>query len=992
MQRKDALSFLKHWRALMFTVLMSLCVTGAYAQSGTVKGTVIDDTGEPVIGANVVEKGNTTNGAITDFDGNYTLSVSNMQTAVLTFSYIGYNSQDVAVEGRSTIDVTLSSSVINLNEVVAIGYGSQSRREITGSVTQVSEATFNKGVSRDAGDLLRGKVAGLSITSGSADITQGSMIRLRGTSTLLNDQGPMIVIDGVPGGDMSSVSPSDIESISVLKDASSQAIYGSRAAGGVILITTKKGTGARTTVNYDGYVSMDVAANKPDMLNAQEWIDTNNQLGHSTEIQGIVDKYHADTDWFGEVLRTGFTQNHSVSLTGGSSTSNYRASYTYLDRQGVALNNYLRRHSFRFQVQQRALNNKLRLTLDASGTMTDQARPQGGDFIRAYNMVPLYPVYNEDGTWFEGDPASPIYNEYDMGNPVHAMHENYNRTKSVNFYGRGEAQYDIIDGLNIKTSLYKSRASSDQSVWNAATNYAGAGSNSNATRNNWTNDRILMEWTLNFDKEFGDHHVGALAGYSWENNEYGSHYTYVENFAVTSMGADNIQSGLNLKVGNATSSRNAYKLISFFGRANYSYKERYSITATIRRDGSSKFGKNHKWGTFPSVSAAWGISQEAFMEDVSWIDDLKLRVGYGITGNQDGLSPYKSLELYQANGTYMSNGAALTAFRVSQNANPDLKWESTSMFNVGLDFSLFNGRFGGTVEYYSKKTKDMLYNYSVPTPTYVYNSITANVGDMTNKGIEVTLNWNVIHSKTFDWNTTLTVSHNENEVTRLSNDFYSTSAIYTGNPWIRGQSGQTSHIVEEGRSLGNFYNLKCTGLDSEGHFIYEDVDGDGVISDNDRTYIGNALPKAEFGWTNNFNYKNWDFSFFIRGTLGNDVLNNPLAAYGTPNYITGTNAMKNENLTKIAESAKVSSFWIEDGSFARLDNMTLGYTFDTKKISWLEKARLYVTAQNLFVITGYKGLDPEVNYSSTSGLSPGIESREYFPKARTFTFGVNLTF
>ena len=989
MQRKKTFNAFGALKASLLSVLMSFCVIAAFAQSGTVKGTVTDDTGEPVIGANVVEKGST-NGTITDIDGNYTLQVTNMN-GVLQFSFIGYNTTEENIGGRTTINVQLNSGVINLGEVVAIGYGTQTRREITGSVANVDEASFNKGISRDASDLLRGKVAGLSITSGNADITQGSMIRLRGTSTLMNDQGPMIVIDGVPGGDMSSVAPSDIESISVLKDASSQAIYGSRAAGGVILITTKKGTGARTTVNYDGYVSMDVAANKPDMLNASEWVSVNNQLGHQDQIADIVNNYHADTDWFGEVLRTGFTQSHSVSLTGGSSTSNYRGSYTYLDRQGVAKNNSLRRHSFRFQVQQRALENKLRLTLDASGTLTDMSRPQGGDFVRAYNMIPLYPVYNADGSWFEGATGA-LFNEYDMGNPVHAMAENYDKTRSSVFTGRGEIQYDIIESLNVKANLFKSRSANDQDVWNAATNYAGAGSNSNATRNNWTNDRIGMEWTVNFDKTFGNHKVGALAGYSWENNEYRSHYTYVEDFAVTSMGADNIQTGNSLKVGNATSSHNAYKLISFFGRATYSYNERYMLTATIRRDGSSKFGKNHKWGTFPSVSAAWGISQEPFMQNVKWVDDLKLRAGYGVTGNQDGLSPYKSLELYESYGTYITNGSTATAFRVSQNANPDLKWESTSMFNVGVDFSLFSGRVGGTIEYYSKKTTDMLYNYSVPTPTYVYNTIAANVGDMTNKGIEVSLNWNVIKTRDFDWTTTLTLSHNENKVTRLSNDFYATSAIYTGNPWIRGQSGQTSHIVEEGRSLGNFYNLKCTGLDADGHFIYEDVNGDGVISDDDRTYIGNALPKAEFGWTNNFTWKNWDFSFFLRGTLGNKVLNNPLAAYGTPNYITGTNAMKNDNLTKISESAKVSSFWIENGSFARLDNMTLGYTFDTKKIDWLSKARLYVTAQNLFVITGYKGLDPEVNYSSTSGMSPGIESREYFPKSRSFTFGVNLTF
>ena len=378
--------------------------------------------------------------------------------------------------------------------------------------------------------------------------------------------------------------------------------------------------------------------------------------------------------------------------------------------------------------------------------------------------------------------------------------------------------------------------------------------------------------------------------------------------------------------------------------------------------------------------------------------DLKLRAGYGVTGNQDGLQPYKSLELYEAYGTYLSNGSASTAFRVSQNANPDLKWESTSMFNIGLDFSLFNGRFGGTVEYYAKKTKDMLYNYSVPTPTYVYNTITANVGDMTNKGIEVSLNWNVIKTRDFDWTTTLNVSHNKNEVTRLSNDLYKTDAAYVGNPWIRGASGQTSHIVKEGYPIGQFYMLKCTGLSEDGHFIIEDVNGDGNINEDDRTFVGDAQPDLEFGWTNNFTWKNWDFSFFLRGSLGQKVLNNPLAAYGNNTYIDGYNVMKNDDLLKLSENSRVCSYYIENASYARLDNMTLGYTFNTKKINWLEKARLYVTAQNLFVITGYKGLDPEVELytgaatDSNAGLSPGIEPRDYFPKSRSFTFGVNLTF
>lgn len=997
MQRKKTFNALSTLRAALLSVLMSFCVTAAFAQQGTVKGTVIDDTGEPIIGANVVEKG-TTNGAITDIDGNYTLQVTNLKSASLEFSFIGYNTLEEKINGRATINVTLSSGVINLGEVIAIGYGTQTRREITGSVANVDQATFNKGISRDASDLLRGKVAGLNITQGSSDVTRGSQIRLRGTSTLMNDQGPMIVIDGVPGGDMSTVAPADIESISVLKDASSQAIYGSRAAGGVILITTKKGTGAKTTINYDGYVSADVAANKPDMLSSQEWIDLNNQLGNQEKIKEIVGAWDGktNTNWFDEILRTGISQNHSLSMTGGTSTSNYRASYTYLDRQGVSKVNYMRRHSFRFQVQQRALDNRLRLTLTAAGTMQDSNSPFQEDFVRAYNMLPLYPVYNADGSFYEGANGL-LFNEYDMGNPVHAEAENYNRSKKNNFYGQGEVQFDIMEGLNVKANLYKSRFSTDNSVWKAPTNYQS--SSGDATRSANTANRTMMELTANFDKTFGNHKVGALIGYSWENNEYESQYAASSNYAVTSMGANSIQAGQELKIGNVTSGHNSYKLISFFGRATYSYKERYMVTGTLRRDGSSKFGANHKWGTFPSGSAAWGISQEPFMKNVKWVDDLKLRAGYGITGNQDGLSPYKSLQLYQAYGTYVSGGSNLSAFRVSQNANPDLKWEQTSMFNIGLDFSLFKGRLGGTIEYYDKRTKDMLYNYRVPTPTYVYSSIAANVGDMSNKGIEVSLNFDAIHTKNFNWTTTLNLSHNKNEITKLSNDLYSTSRVFVGDPWIRGQSGATSHVVEEGRPVGQFYVLHVTKYDEKtGHFEYWDKNNDGTISDDDRTYAGDAQPDLEFGWSNNFTYKNWDASFFIRGSIGQKALNNPIAAYGTNNYITGTNAMKSPFLTTLNESVKVCDYFIEDASYARLDNMTIGYTFNTKKLNWLDKARVYVTAQNLFVITGYKGLDPEVEVyrgaasDSNAGLDPGIEPRQYFPKARTFTFGVNLTF
>ena len=991
MKTKDLFNSFLHRKVLLLSALLMMC-TFAFAQQGTVTGKVIDDLGEPVIGANVVVKGTTT-GVITDVDGNFSLTVRDLKKDVISVSFVGYNTVDEPLRGRTKIGIKLESSVINLGEVVAIGYGTQTRRQITGSVANVSEEEFNKGLTRDASDLLQGKVAGLTITSGSGDVTRGSQIRLRGTSTLQNDQGPMIVIDGVPGGDMSTVAPDDIEAISVLKDASSAAIYGSRAAGGVILITTKRGSGSKTQVNYNAYVTVDNVANKPDMLNADEWRDANKQLGN--DISGF-DKYKNDTDWFGEMMRTGISQSHSLSLSGGSSKSNYRASYTFLDRNGIARDNDMSRHNFRFQFQQRAINDRLRISLTGSASLTDMSMPNGTNYILAYNMAPVYPIYNEDGTWFTQQNA-----EYDQGNPIQNQALNYRRRSNNYFYGQGDVQFEITDGLIAKVSLYKSRYNGDYSRWDDPTTSIGKSNNGLAQRSANTGNRELMEWTLDYNKSFGAdemHKVNGLVGYSWENNVNASQYAQVTDFAVTSMGADNLQTGNLLKIGNVTSGRNAYKLISMFARANYSYGERYMVTATVRRDGSSKFGADHKWGIFPSVSAAWGISQEAFMENVDWVSDLKLRAGWGVTGNQDGLTPYKSLELYQASGTYYNNGSFLTAFAISQNPNPDLKWEETSMFNIGLDFQLFKGRLNGTIEYYSKQTKDMLYNYTVPTPTYVYSTIAANVGDMSNKGIEVALNFDAIRTKNFRWTTSLNLAHNKNEITKLSNDLYSTSRVYVGDPWIRGASGVTSHVVEEGRPVGQFFMLKANGIDANGKYIIEDINKDGQITDDDRTYCGDAQPDLTFGWNNTFSWKNWDASFFIRGTIGNKVLNNPVAAYGNNTYISGTNALKNDMLLKMSESSRVCSYYVEDGSFARLDNMSIGYTFNTKNIGWLQKARVYAAAQNLFVITGYKGLDPEVEIfrgeasDSNAGLDPGIEPRNYMPKARSFTFGVNFTF
>ena len=983
-RRKNSLLY-SCQRIFILALIMSFgAVSVAMSQSLAIKGKVLDEFGDAIIGANVVEKG-TTNGTSTDMDGNYSLTVSHAQRSVLQFSYIGYNTKEETASARTTIDVALEPSVINLGEVVAIGYGTQTRREITGSVVNVTEADFNRGVVKDAADLLQGKVAGLVINMGTGDVTGNPTIRLRGASTIQNDSGPFIVIDGVPGGDLSTVAPQDIESISVLKDASSAAIYGSRSAGGVILITTKRGSGSKTAISYDGNIAISQLADKLDLLTADEWRSYVRETGQDGS---VYDRYGANTDWIDEITRTAVAHNHNLSMSGGSAKSNYRASVTYMNREGILRDNAMERYNFRFQFSQRAINDRLRINLTGSNTMIDSDNYNGTNFVLAYNMLPVYPVKLDDGTYFDT-------REYDQGNPVRNQNLNTNKSKEQQFFGNGEITFTVLNGFDLKANLYKRRRTRENSEYNNSETQAGRDNVGWARKRNYVWDRDLIELFASYNTAFGsqkEHKVDALLGYSWERNDYSRVQVANRNFVTDMLGADNLQSGQGLRPNDVESERNMSKLISFFGRVHYSYLEKYMITATVRRDGSSKFGANHKWGTFPSASAAWGVSQEEFMKGITWLNDLKLRVGYGVTGNQERLNPYKSLELYGTSGTYYDNGSWLSAYKINQNANPDLKWEETSMLNIGVDFALFNGRVGGVIEWYDKKTKDMLYEYNVPTPPYLHDKMMANVGDMQNTGVEFMLTVDVIRSKDFNFTTSLNAAYNKNKIVSLSNDIYTTDKILIGDAWIRGGSSNTTHVLETGYPLGQFYGWKCLGLDANGHYIMQDTNGDGQISEEDRTYIGSAIPDWTFGWNNSFNYKNWDLSFFIRGSIGNDVLNHVRMAYAQPGYLIGANALNDPLIYELKQVPQYSSFYIEDASYARLENLSIGYTFNTKKINWLDNARVYVTGQNLFVLTGYSGMDPEVDQTRSEGASPGVQDRGFYPKNRTYTLGLRLNF
>ena len=945
-------------------------------QPKSVAGTVTSVSGEPIPGVTVLIPGTTT-GTITDFDGKYTLEVGD--ATQLNYSFVGLKTQTVEIAGRSVINVTMEEDAIALTEVVAIGYGTQTRREISGSVANISEKNFNKGVTQNAVDLLKGKVAGLTITQGSGDVTRDQTIRLRGTSSLTGSSQPFIVIDGVPGMSLSSVAPHDIESISVLKDASAAAIYGSRSASGVILVTTKKGKKDMSSVEYDGYVAFSDVTNVPDLLTASEWRDYASQNNVNTS---GLDK-GANTDWFDEIMRTGVSQNHSLSLSGGGKTSSYRASVSYLGQQGVVMDNEMERYNARITFNQKALNDRLDLTFTGAMTMRDYSPTDTRNFVLAYNMIPVYPVKNDDGTWFDTQ-------EYDQGNPVRNITYNKFQNKNSIFYGNMKADLTLFEGFTAGINVLKQRSMNDYGQYLDSQTERGRNDQGFAQRTNWTSDKNLLETTLNYRKEMDSHTLNVLAGYSYEDNFYQNSGAQNRQFVTNFFGYNNMSSGENLRSGDVWSGANMNKLISFFGRVNYSYLDKYILTVSLRQDGSSKFGANHKWATFPSISAAWRVNEESFLKDADYLDDLKLRVGYGVSGNQDGIDPYRSLQLYGASGQYYDNGKWFRAYQISQNANHDLKWEETAMFNAGIDFSFLNSRISGTIEYYDKVTNDLLYTYAVPVPPYLYPNMLANVGSMSNKGIELLLSGDIIRTNDLRWTASLNMAHNKNKITKLSSEEFSTSSIKTGSAWIRGGSDNTTHIVEEGREVGTFYGWLCNGLDENGKYIMDDmIDGKAGLTNDDRTYIGSAQPKLTYGLANIIAYKNWELNFFLRGVYGNDLLNFSKMSYATTQWLPGANVLHEALTSGLTDNPKYSSYYIEKGSFLRLDNASLGYTFDVSGIKEIQKLRVYLTGQNLFTITNYTGLDPEIEMS---GLDPGIEGRDYYPKSRIISVGVNISF
>ena len=960
-------------------------------QGVTVKGVVKDAKGEPIIGATVTEKG-TKNATVTDYDGNYSLNVSS-RNAVLVVSYIGFVAQEIKAGG----DVTLQEDNALLNEVVVIGYGTQRKGDITSAITSVKAEDFAQGNIRDAGDLIKGKVAGLSITNGSGDPSAASSIRLRGIISLKGGNSPLVLVDGLEGS-LSSVAPENIESIDVLKDASAAAIYGTRGAAGVILITTKAGKReTRTTANYSGYLSLASFGKKLDMMDGSDI-----RAGKTN----YTDRGY-DTDWIDAVSRTALTHNHNVNISGGNKSTSYNADFTYRDQKGVFIDTYAKEMHFNGGVSHWMFNDMLKLQfnilkrwhqngpVDAAGQMV---------YRQALMRNPTEPIYAEDGDYYENFGINYYYN------PVGILKEHTGEYKTETTRLTGNITVEPIRGWQTNLMLSTERYNAHDEGYYTSKYYGQKNSYTTgyAYHSYAYNRSDNLELTSTYKHQFGDHRIEALVGYSYQYQVDESFYANNTNFASDFYQYNNMGLGRYLKDGKAGmgSGKSDDKLIGFFGRISYGFADKYNVLVSFRREGSSKFGENNKWGSFPSASLGWTISKEKFMEGTrSWLDNLKLRAGFGVTGVIPG-ARYLSLTTWALGSPYYydANGVWQQGLSVDQNPNPDLKWEKSTEYNIGIDFAVLGDRIWGSIDLYRKKTVDMLWEYDVPVPPNLYPRTMANVGEMRNQGIEVAINAIPVRTKDFEWKTTATFAHNATKLLSLSNDLYETANEHD-EAWLGEPISLSTQRMEVGKPLGQWFGLKSVGVSENGLWMIENPKtgeavefNDNMLTDKENWYqnLGNAIPKVNVGWSNTLKYKDFDLNMQFTGQFGFKILNEARAYY--QNNAVTYNRMKDAaeapygdgNVLKPAQKQTFVSYYLSNGNFFKLSNLTLGYNVPLKENKYIKAARVYASADNVFTITAYNGLDPEL--SNGDPQYSGIDSRDKYPTIRTYTFGLNVTF
>ncbi|WP_280746022.1 MULTISPECIES: TonB-dependent receptor [unclassified Parabacteroides] len=966
-----------------------MATLGVAAQGSlTINGIVKDNTGEPLIGVNVTEKG-TTNGTITDFDGKYVLTISG-RNSVLAFSYIGYVTQEVAVGNNTTINITLQDDTKALSEVVVVGYGTQRREEVTSAITKITSENFVKGPVVSPSQLIQGKVAGLAITSVNGDPFGNPTIVLRGIATLESSVEPLIVIDGVPGGSLGSLQPEDVESIDVLKDGSAAAIYGTRGTGGVIIVTTKNGKGAqRNTVEYNGWFGFDTMYGTPDLLNASEWrayMAEQKAAGYPNRFAESMQDYGHDTDWYDAISRTAINHSHNITFRGGGEKTSYLGSVTYKSIQGIMKTTEKNFLTTRLNVNHSAINDRLKLSLNIQNTLTKGGMWWSNAYNQAVKQNPTAPIYDENGKINE-------IAQWDTYNPVGILEQRDEERKNNEYLVNLKADFEIISGLKVGTLLAYQKKDGSHGFNDFVDMYVSRvnGQHGRAVRwSDWAEDRTV-EYTAEYNKEVAkNHRLNAIVGYSYQDSMAEGLWADNYNFLNDDFLWNNIESGDFLQDGRAamTSYKNDSKLIAFFGRVNYNYAGRYMISASLRREGSSKFGANHKWGNFPAVSAGWMMSEEAFMDGTrDVISSLKIRAGYGVTGSVPN-GNYMSLSRLKDDAPRMLyNGQWIRGVQPASNPNPDLKWEKKGELNVGVDFGLFNDRLTGSIEYYNRKTTDLLYWYSVPVPPNLYNQTYTNVGSLRNQGLEITLNPVIIRDKDLYWDANVNFSYNTNKLLTLSDGVYTRD--YTNEGWLGAPGVNTyTHRLEPGKPIGNFYGLVFDRFDENGKWVFKDFNGvEGDNAEADKRVIGNGIPKYYANLSTSVSYRNFDLSLMLRGAFGFELVN-MMRLYHENKTLFPLNVFKSALDSPLYDDPKYSDYYVENGSYVKIDNVTLGYSFSIPKLA-LTKARVYVSGLNLYTFTGFSGIDPELD---VTGMTPGFEWQNKYPKKRSFNVGVQLTF
>ena len=971
----------------------------AHASSEILTGTITDaETAEPLPGV-TIKAGD--QAVQTDKEGGYSLPLTAGSYSVMV-SYVGYTPREMhGVEISSTtptvINLTLNKAGTDLGEVIVVGYGRQSRKLLTSAISTVQKSEVNQGNFNSPEQLLQGKVAGLIIAR-SGDPNGVPSIIVRGPATLRPGaaQEPFYVIDEIPGADIRLVSPDDIVTIEVLKDASATAIYGTRASNGVIILTTKNGHPAQTLVNYNTYVSVENVARKINMMNAAQlkaYLSKNNLALDPSDDQG------ANTDWQKAVTQTAVSQNHHVSISGGSNNLAYNASVNYFDSKGILKNTGLNRLIGRASIEQRVLKNHLKLGMSVS-TSTSNSDLLPDQSIILYNMLrylPTVPVKKADGTYTENLQRVQYYNPVSLQN--NAWQNLTNKTTLLN----GTAQVILPFGFKYDLNLTSQSGQDNSGTYYTSQYTLKTGLNGQAYRSSYESSKKMLETFLTFARRVGDHDINVLGGYSWQEDVTGDGFQASnQNFPTDTLGYTNI--GLGSPIGNyrndwGTDQYQKLRLISFYTRAKYSFKDRYLLQLSLRRDGSSAFGVNNRWATFPSASFAWRAIDESFLKSQTLFSDLKGRISYGITGNSLGFDPLISKVQYSSVGAFYYNGTFVNAIGPSQNANPDLKWEKTAMFNIGVDLALLKDRVKASIEYYDKETSDLIWYYPVSTVQYFVSTYTANVGAISNKGFELTVDATPVKSASLQWATSFNLSHNANKLVSLSNNIFKLDSIFEASPGGQGQTGSYVQILKSGKPVGQFFTFSYAGKNASGVTQFFDAKGQITLAPKnfvDYHYAGNAQPKLLIGWGNTLTWKGFDLNVFVRAVLGAKVMDATLADLNRPDEVTNYNlpVFSTKESPNDISAYIYSNRYVENASYLRLDNVTLGYSFPAL-FKGMRGLRLYMSGNNLAIITGYRGIDPEVSLSGLTppaGLTPGVDNKDYYPRTRGFLFGLNLDF